>query len=149
MKDRAQVRITLESELDGEKQTQVFTGEWFRKDRTVYVRYDESGDHGAVRTVVRWREGELSVKRHGDVESEQTFVAGERRAGQYESAHARFQLETETKLMWMQYGDMSEVGPVENRPKPTLPMLLEWHYTLWVEGQPSGAFVIRLQAEEQ
>ncbi|MBW7461254.1 DUF1934 domain-containing protein, partial [Paenibacillus sepulcri] len=138
MTGRAKVRIKLTSELDGEQQKHAFIGEWFRKDRTVYVRYDESDENGQVRTVVRWREGELSVKRHGDVESDQSFAAGARRLGHYASTHIRFQLETDTTLLWMQCGDMAQAEPADEPLAPTLPMLLEWHYRLWVDEQPSG-----------
>ncbi|GGD95696.1 DUF1934 domain-containing protein [Paenibacillus nasutitermitis] len=153
MTGRAKVQITLTSELDGERQTHAFIGEWFRKDRTVYVRYEESDENGQVRTLVRWREGELSVKRHGDVESDQTFAAGMRRVGHYTSTHIRFQLETDTTLLWMQCGDMATGNPLgkpqEEPMAPSLPMLLEWHYRLWVDEQPTGMFIVRLHAEEQ
>ncbi|MBW7477769.1 DUF1934 domain-containing protein [Paenibacillus oenotherae] len=145
--DKAQVRITLESEIDGEKQLHEHIGEWYCKNRTVYIRYEETEPHGKVRTMVRWREGELNVTRHGDVESEQSFVAGARRAGQYVSALTRFRLETDTTLLWMQCGDMLHNESEDGEPKLSLPMLLEWHYTMWLEDQLTGTFVIRLHAE--
>jgi uncharacterized beta-barrel protein YwiB (DUF1934 family) len=148
--DKAKVRITLTSEVDGEKQEHRFIGEWYRKDRTVYMRYDEKDpESGEVRTMVRWREGELSVTRRGDVESDQTFVAGARRFGQYVSPQARFRLETDTSLLWMQCGDMTRSEPsASDEPlKLTLPMMLEWRYTLWVESEKTGDFIVRLRAE--
>ncbi|BBH23170.1 hypothetical protein Back11_45150 [Paenibacillus baekrokdamisoli] len=149
MDDRIKVRVTLESEIDGEKQSNVFSGEWFRKDRSIYVRYEETDEGGSkVRTIVRWRAGELSITRRGDVVSEQTFAPGERRSGQYESPHARFRLETETKLLWVQFGGQPEDDANEEQPKPSLPMLLEWHYTLWVEEQQTDDFILRLRAED-
>jgi uncharacterized beta-barrel protein YwiB (DUF1934 family) len=150
MTDRVRVQVTLESEIDGEKQSNTFDGEWFRKERSIYVRYEETDEGGSVvRTIVRWRDGELSVTRRGDVVSEQTFALGERRSGQYESPHARFRLETETKLLWAQFGgstdaDLSSAKQIT----PSLPMLLEWHYTLWVEEQQTDDFILRLRAEE-
>lgn len=159
--DRAQVRITLESEIDGEKQIIEHSGEWFCKNRSIFIRYDETESYGKARAIVRWRDGELSVTRRGDVESEQIFVAGARRYGQYKSSLARFRLETDTTLLWMQCGDMLQSGdgkqsevmmqsePSAEEPELTLPMLLEWHYTMWIEDELTGTFKIRLRAEKQ
>ncbi|WP_236339708.1 DUF1934 domain-containing protein [Paenibacillus plantiphilus] len=153
--DRAQVRITLESEIDGEKQIIEHSGEWFCKNRSIFIRYDETESYGKARAIVRWRDGELSVTRRGDVESEQIFVAGARRYGQYKSSLARFRLETDTTLLWMQCGDMLQSGDMTHselaieEPELTLPLLLEWHYTMWIEDELTGTFKIRLRAEKQ
>ncbi|WP_274648506.1 DUF1934 domain-containing protein [Paenibacillus humicola] len=150
MADKAKVRIRLTSEVDGEKQEHTFGGEWYRKGRSVYLRYDERDEADSeVRTTVRWREGELLVTRRGDVESEQTFVAGARRQGQYSSPHASFRLETDTSLLWMQCGDLMRTEAADEPLGLTLPMLIEWHYTLWIDSQQTGTFVIRLQADRE
>ncbi|AZN39107.1 DUF1934 domain-containing protein [Paenibacillus albus] len=162
MKDRAKVTITLESDVDGERENNTFSGEWFRKGSTVFIRYEEmvegaSGVSAEVRTMIRCRGGELSLTRHGAVESQQIFVAGVRRTGHYTSAHANFHMETETKLLWMQFGDFAgqqEQGSLSTPEAsdelvPALPMLLEWHYTLLINDEPTGEFRIRLRAEEE
>ncbi|WP_246027966.1 DUF1934 domain-containing protein [Paenibacillus xylaniclasticus] len=147
------VQLTLTSEIDGDRQEHQFRGEWFRKGRTVYVRYTENDDNaGEVRTVVRWREGELHVTRRGIVESEQTFVAGVRRTGKYISPFARFHMVTDTSLLWMQCGDWKQKGQ-QHEPAsddnllPVLPMLLEWHYKMYVDEELTGQFKIKLKAE--
>jgi uncharacterized beta-barrel protein YwiB (DUF1934 family) len=148
------VRLTLTSEIDGDRQEHQLRGEWFRKGRTVYVRYTENDDNaGEVRTVVRWRDGELHVSRRGIVESEQTFVAGVRRTGKYVSPFARFQMVTDTSLLWMQCGDWMQKDQVQqegdpgDNPVPVLPMLLEWHYKMYVDEELTGQFKIKLKAE--
>ncbi|SEO84613.1 DUF1934 domain-containing protein [Paenibacillus sp. OV219] len=160
MTDRAKVTITLTSDVDGEREHNTFSGEWFRKGSTVFIRYEEtvegaSGASAEVRTMIRYRGGELSLSRHGAVESQQVFVAGVRRTGHYTSAHANFHMETETKLLWMQFGDFSgeqeqqTAAEAADQIVPTLPMLLEWHYTLVINDEPTGEFRIRLRAEEE
>jgi hypothetical protein len=51
----------------------------------------------------------------------------------------------------MQCGDMTRSEPADglgHEPlQPTLPMMLEWRYTLWVESEKTGEFVVRLRAE--
>jgi len=152
------VRLTLTSEIDGERQEHRLRGEWFRKGRTVYVRYTENDENaGEVRTVVRWRDGELHVTRRGIVESEQTFVAGVRRAGKYVSPFARFHMVTDTSLLWMQCGDWMQKSQErraeqervdDENPVPVLPMLLEWHYKMYVDEELTGQFKIKLKAEK-
>ncbi|NBD27043.1 DUF1934 domain-containing protein [Paenibacillus glycinis] len=147
MNDKAKVNIMLESNIDGELQQNRLGGEWYRKGSTFFLRYEETEEGSEVRTVVRWRDGELSVTRRGDVESQQTFVAGARRSGQYASRHASFALETETSFLWVQFGDLLKPDPSEDRLLPNLPLLLEWHYKLLVDDEQIGDFVIRLRAE--
>lgn len=161
MTDRAKVTITLESDVDGEREQNTFSGEWFRKGGTMFIRYEEivqgpTGKGAEVRTMIRWRDGELSVSRNGAVESQQIFVAGVRRTGHYASMHTNFHMETETKLLWMQFGDFAErqqesqaALEAGDELVPALPMLLEWHYTLLVNDEPTGEFMIRLRAEEE
>ena len=40
------------------------------------------------------------------------------------------------------------ICPRQKQITPSLPMLLEWHYTLWVEEQQTDDFILRLRAEE-
>lgn len=148
MSDKAKVNIMLESEIDGETQQNALNGDWYRKGSSFFLRYDEQEDGSDVRTIVRWRDGELSVTRRGDVESRQTFVVGGRRSGEYVSRHAAFALETETRLLWVQFGDIAQAGPSEGLLLPGLPLLLEWHYRLLVDDEEVGDFKIRLRAEE-
>src|SRR3569832_1491996 len=101
--DKASVRLVLSSDIEGEKQEHHFHGEWYRKGRTVYVRYSEMDEEaGEVRTLIRWRGGELHIARRGLVDSEQTFVAGVRRTGRYASPFVQFQMETDSEWRWMQ-----------------------------------------------
>lgn len=153
MTDKANVRLTLTSEIEGEVQEHQFTGEWLRKGRAVYVRYTETDDSsGEVRTVIRWRDGQLHIARRGVVESEQNFIAGAKQAGEYKSPFARFKMVTDTSLLWMQCGDLVQRGDqqqpaADGELVPMLPMLLEWHYNMYVDEELTGQFKIKLKAE--
>jgi len=150
--EKAQVAITLLSKVDGEQQTRHYQGEWFRKGETIYLRYEESDEiHGQLRTLVRWRDGELQVTRRGAVESEQFFVAGTRRSGRYRSPHTRFIMETETKQLRIQSSPL--VSPSDEQ-KPgqdgqqRLLLELEWGYTMWVNDEETGSFEVLLRAHQ-
>ena len=91
-----------------------------------------------MRTIVRWRDGELSVTRRGDVVLPQTFALGERRSGQYESPHARFfRLKSKKiKLLWAQFGGSTDADlSSAKQDNSVAAYVAEWHYTLWVEEQ--------------
>ncbi|MHA6482065.1 YwiB family protein [Paenibacillus sp. strain BS8-2] len=138
------VVVTLESVQDGEKIIETYSGQWFRKARSVYVRYAEA--EGEVRTLIKYSRGELALTRNGAVKMEQLFVAGQRRNGSYRSAMTSFQLETETTVLTIEGGGAESD---ENGLPSELPFTLEWSYGLLVEERLSGRFHIRLHIQEE
>ncbi|HTG68469.1 MAG TPA: DUF1934 domain-containing protein [Candidatus Udaeobacter sp.] len=154
MADSRKVRITLESVQDGSLHTHAYEGEWFRKERSIFIRYSEpavEGDPkaGEVRTLVKYRQGELSIVRRGVIESEQLFVPGLRRTGHYRSSMTSFSLETDTLLLSLQVPEGDE-GSTEAVSLPSqLPFTLEWEYEMHVGDQMSGRFHIRLHIQEE
>ncbi|MCM3631585.1 DUF1934 domain-containing protein [Paenibacillus glycanilyticus] len=146
MQDRMAVKITLTSTQDGESVVHAYTGEWFRKERSVYIRYEEpvEGDAPPIRTLVRFREDELSITRRGVVESEQLFVPGElRRSGYYRSPYTSFQMETATAFITLK----GEGGHKPTSAEP--PCTIEWQYELWMNEHLSGRFHNRLHIQEE
>ncbi len=149
MLENGRVNIKLTSVQDGQTQTHKYSGEWFRKERSVYIRYSESVDtgpetKGEVRTLIRYRPDELSITRRGAVQSDQTFIQGVRQSGQYQSAFTSFRLETATSLLKLTSSAKQDqtLLPVE------LPFSLEWKYKLYAEDQLSGQFHIKLHIQE-
>lgn len=142
MEDSGKVTITLESAQDGSSFAQSYVGEWFRKERSVFIRYAENTDGGVVRTLVRYRPEELSVVRRGAVESEQLFTAGQRRIGRYRSAAIVFELETDTSKLAL------EGGGSDGLPDK-LPFTIEWAYEMRVNEELSGRFHNRLHIQEE
>ncbi|MBH5319848.1 DUF1934 domain-containing protein [Paenibacillus sp. GSMTC-2017] len=143
MKDSGKAIIILESKVDGEKGTHRYKGEWFRKQKSIFIRYAEDE---ATRSLIRYSPNELSIKRSGAVQSEQLFVAGQSRSGTYRSAAAAFNLETHTKLLVMH----AKASVDHNNPllPSSPPFTLEWRYELFVSEQMSGRFHIRLHIQE-
>lgn len=136
--------LTLESVQDGERMTETYRGQWFRKARSVYIRYTEAD--GEVRTLIRYSRGELALTRSGAVKMEQLFVAGQRRMGSYRSAETAFRLETDTSELSIGGGGAESD---ENGLPSVLPFSLEWAYGLLVEERLSGRFHIRLHIQEE
>ncbi|WP_435168249.1 DUF1934 domain-containing protein [Paenibacillus glycanilyticus] len=146
MQDRMAVTITLTSTQDGESVVHTYSGEWFRKERTVYIRYEEpvEGSASPIRTLVRYRKDELLITRRGVVESEQLFVPGEmRRSGYYRSPYTSFQMETATAFIELK----GEGGEKQAYAEP--PFAIEWQYELWMNEHLSGRFLNRLHIQEE
>jgi uncharacterized beta-barrel protein YwiB (DUF1934 family) len=142
MNDSGKAIILIESRADGEKSTHRHRGEWFRKERSLFIRYAESEE---TRALVRYTPGELFIKRSGGVQSEQLFVPGQTRSGTYRSALTTFGLETSTKSLSLQAQASGDAGAaLPTRP----PFTLEWRYELYVSEQMSGRFHIRLHIQE-
>ncbi|MCR2807775.1 DUF1934 domain-containing protein [Paenibacillus soyae] len=142
MNDSGKAIIMIESKADGEKSTHKHKGEWFRKERSLYIRYAESE---STRAIVRYSPGELFLKRSGGVQSEQLFVPGQTRIGTYRSALTTFELETRTKSLSLQAKARGDAGAA----LPSMPpFTLDWRYELYVSEQLSGRFHIRLHLQE-
>lgn len=143
---KASVRIKLDSTADGEKQSRTLNGEWYCRNNGIYVKYAENDEAGSVRTIVSWKDGILKVVRRGDAESDQTFALGKRLPGYYANSQVRLNLDTETTLLRVVSDTIP--GPVEGEPPhPCLPLVLEWHYSLWAAEEQTGTFIVRLHAE--
>lgn len=154
MAENRKVRITLESVQDGSSHIHVYKGEWFRKERSIYIRYSEpavEGDpkSGEVRTLVKYRQGELSIMRRGVIESEQLFVPGLRRTGRYDSSMTSFSLETDTMRLSLLIPDGDGGNTAAETLPEQLPFTLEWEYEMHVDDQMSGRFHIRLHIQEE
>ncbi|MEV5026348.1 DUF1934 domain-containing protein [Paenibacillus sp. LPE1-1-1.1] len=154
MAENRKVRITLESVQDGSSHIHVYKGEWFRKERSIYIRYSEpaiEGDpkSGEVRTLVKYRQGELSIMRRGVIESEQLFVPGLRRTGRYDSSMTSFSLETDTMRLSLLIPDGDGGNAAAGTLPEQLPFTLEWEYEMHVDDQMSGRFHIRLHIQEE
>ncbi|WP_341280452.1 DUF1934 domain-containing protein [Paenibacillus sp. FSL H8-0537] len=145
MSERMNVSIKLESRQDGAVQVGEHRGELFRKDRSLYIRYEETVEGEAnsepIRSLIRYRQGELLITRRGAVDSEQLFAIGGKRAGRYRSPFTSFQMETETGQLALQ----AEGAAAGELAEP--PFSIEWKYDLWIDEHLSGRFHIRLHIQ--
>ena len=154
MADSRKARITLESVQDGRSHIHTYEGEWFRKERSIFIRYIEPAaavdpKAGEVRTLVRYRHGELSIVRRGVIESEQLFVPGLRRTGYYRSPATSFPLETDTVQLSLKAQDYDAASADAGVLPSKLPFTLEWEYEMHVGDQMSGRFHLRLHIQEE
>ncbi|CAM4393350.1 DUF1934 domain-containing protein [Paenibacillus alkaliterrae] len=154
MGESNKVRITLESVQDGSSYSHSYEGEWFRKAKSVFIRYSEPADEGNpkagdVRTLLRYRPEELSIMRRGVIESEQLFTPGIRRTGYYRTPMTSFSLETDTSLLALEADSAAAEAAMDAGLPSQLPFTIEWQYEMHVSDQMSGRFHIRLHIQEE
>jgi len=150
MTDRGNVIVELESMQDGELASHTYKGKWFRKERSIYIRYIEQGDSAEeVRTLIKYHPDELSITRRGLVHSEQIFAPGQVRTGTYRTPYMSTQLQTDTDSLSLIETHQTERSAKSDDGLPKqLPFTLEWSYELYVQEQKSGKFHIKLHLRE-
>jgi uncharacterized beta-barrel protein YwiB (DUF1934 family) len=136
MVPKQRVRILIESRQDGQKTLQEALGELYVKGGHAYVRYEEQASElGRTTSLLRLEPAQIKIIRQGDVQSEQTFVAGEKRAGFYQTAQGKLELEMQTREL---HTDLSHgLGTVS------------WKYDLYVAGDYAGLYKIKLSIREE
>lgn len=139
MPDKKEVRIVLTSTQGEDKSVQEMRGEVVALGEGIfYVKYEEpdKGPTGGItRTMVKISNNELKIMRHGEVESQQTFIAGQRLPGFYRSPFTKFNLSTDTSRL-----EINLEGAFGT---------VFWEYDLYAYEELSGHFVISLNIQEE
>lgn len=169
MRESNHVTLKLDSVQDGVLHTHYYSGEWFRKERSIFIRYNEQEESGDIktgqkqtRTMIRYRPDELFIARRGSIQLEQYYVPGVRRLGSYEANGARLVLETDTSRLVLHSDSVGktmnetagEIQAADDRHQAErlpmeLPFMLEWEYELYVGDQLTGRFHNRLHIQEE
>ncbi|MGG3803604.1 DUF1934 domain-containing protein [Metabacillus fastidiosus] len=91
----------IQQEHDGEKEKiELYTeGECTVKGSTVYLRYEETHELGAVKTTVKLREQEVTIMRSGAVRMRQNFIEQEHTLTDYSTPFGKMQLDMRTKSL--------------------------------------------------
>jgi len=144
MNHKQNVTITLGSTQDGESIALTYSGEWFVKEKSFYLRYAEQTELGEVRNLLRYQHGLLSHSRKGAVESEQIYAIGIRRSGYYDNKVVKFELDAHTSELRLLNSDEELIDELPTK----LPFTLEWTYDLYVGEQLTGQFSNRLIIQE-
>lgn len=100
----ARIRLKIRAaqrDVTGETTEQLthFIGEYFKRGGKFYVRYDDDTIHDSrkVKTLLKFDESSLLVKRQGIVDSEQQFEIGKAIANAYKTPYGTLDLEIFTK----------------------------------------------------
>jgi uncharacterized beta-barrel protein YwiB (DUF1934 family) len=134
--DKQRVRIRIASKQGEQETLQVAQGDMYPKGKHFYIRYEDAeSELGHTTTLLKLETGQMRIIRQGDVESEQSFVPGERSVGFYQTTQGRLELEMHTHGM---SSDLNHgLGWVS------------WSYDLIVQGEPAGLYEIKLVIQEE
>lgn len=144
MNHKQKIIATLQSFQDGEHTSYQYEGNWYRKEKTVYILYSENMEEGEVRHFLRYSPNELFVSRKGLIDSEQLYCAGEVRSGYYDNGVMRLALAAQTHQLRCIDAQSHDMDTLPEQ----LPFSLEWEYELLVDDQSTGRFKVRLDIQE-
>lgn len=129
------VSIQIVSVQDGEHWCQEVEGLLYFKNDSYYVRYEELEDAlGKTTTTIKINENFIRVIRHGQTESEQTFILHQMQQGYYKLPQGRTPLQTFTHAVDNQLSQ--GIGK------------LHWIYDLYLDEEHAGKVELTLHIEE-
>jgi uncharacterized beta-barrel protein YwiB (DUF1934 family) len=130
------VNVLIESCIDDQNIVQKAEGDLYPKGSHYYLRYEEMDPEmkGTV-TTIRLERDSIRIIRRGHLRSEQTFISGRRLHGYYDTAQGKIELETVTNTIFVDLIDGMGI--------------VEWSYELYLMGEKSGAYRLRLIVTER
>jgi uncharacterized beta-barrel protein YwiB (DUF1934 family) len=150
----------MESSGGGQSSSQLTEGELYETATgSSFVRYAEPDQsNGLTTTTVKWNEKEIKIVRHGEVNSDLTFIKGARMSGSYwlpkRSASADASL-VKGAVLPPRGNDPTEGRMLLESVTRTLShrntaggCSLKWSYELYVDGRFTGVYKLRLDIED-
>jgi len=141
MKTKKTVQLQITSMSDGGQIQQYFQAELFLKGMHIYVRYAEvDPDMGQTTTTLKFamqlnadpENDTIRIIRHGEIQSEQSFVLHKLRTGFYQTPQGNMDMVTYTHWLSLNLNDeyMGEVI---------------WNYDLFVSGDLAGTYILKVE----
>jgi uncharacterized beta-barrel protein YwiB (DUF1934 family) len=130
------VHVLIESYSGEQHIVQHAQGDLYPKGNHYYLRYEETDpEMKGVVTTIRLEGDSIRIIRQGSLRSEQSFIAGHRLQGYYDTQQGKLALETATDALVICL--TGGVGTVE------------WSYDLYVMEEMSGTYKLRLTITER
>jgi uncharacterized beta-barrel protein YwiB (DUF1934 family) len=132
---KKEVELTIRSVSESGRVEMRVQGQLFRRDgRWMYHYREPDSELGRVTSTLKVEENLLRLLRQGDIRSEQQFQTGRRLPGFYDTAHGRFELETETIRLHTELPDGTGT--------------LSWAYELYISGESAGRYELDIEVKE-
>ncbi|CAM3411660.1 DUF1934 domain-containing protein [Marinicrinis lubricantis] len=129
------VQIRIDSRQDGEAWSTIVDGWIYPKESSLYIRYEETDEAmGRTATTIKVTEQEITVTRHGDIESRQSFIHGQSCGGYYTLPQGRLNLATVTHHIHNRL--VQGIGT------------LAWSYDLLIHEEHAGNVELTLHIQE-
>jgi uncharacterized beta-barrel protein YwiB (DUF1934 family) len=129
------VQLQIISKCEGQHIEQNFLAELYVKGTHIYYRYNEVEENmGRTITTLKVEPQQIRIIRHGDIQSEQTFVLQSNRAGFYQTPQGKLDLATFTHDLSINLTD--QLGDIS------------WSYDLLVSGEQVGTYYLTARISE-
>jgi uncharacterized beta-barrel protein YwiB (DUF1934 family) len=135
MTEKRKVQLRIISKSEGQHIEQNFDAELYVKGTHIYYRYNEIDENmGRTITTLKVEPQQIRIIRHGDIQSEQTFVPQSNRAGFYQTPQGMLELATFTHDLSTNLTD--QLGDIS------------WSYDLLVSGEQAGTYHLTARISE-
>jgi uncharacterized beta-barrel protein YwiB (DUF1934 family) len=129
------VRLQITSLCEGQRIEQDFQASLYVKGTHLYFRYKETDENmGDTTTTLKVELDQIRIIRHGDIQSEQSFVLQSNRAGFYQTPQGLLELATFTRTLVIDL--IKQVGTIT------------WSYDLYISGELSGTYFLTAKISE-
>lgn len=138
MSVKIQVKTTIFQYNSKEMIESTARGRFFQKDKASYLQYEEAGEEGSTRTVVKVSEAEALILRSGAVKMRLPFMLHKKMRGSYEMSLGRFDTATVAKRIEHTYHAESGEG------------LIDILYDFSMQGAPrAGTYHLEITFQEE
>jgi len=114
MLNRMPVHINVHNMIQQGKEKEEITfyttGEYFEKDESIYLSYEEEHDFGRVKSLLKISKDETLLMRSGAVKMRQRFQEGQTTSTNYETPFGTMRLVTQTKSLTFSTNEKQKHG---------------------------------------
>ncbi|MFK2825649.1 DUF1934 domain-containing protein [Bacillus sp. B190/17] len=130
------IHLTTVIEHEGEKETYelLLPGEFYEKNGTCFLKYDEIQEEGTVQTIVKFSENSTVILRSGAVNMRLPFNKKEQMNGSYTSPHGTLAMITQTK----------QLSHSHTYKESQLEGTFQLDYHLLMQGTPVGNYTLKI-----
>jgi uncharacterized beta-barrel protein YwiB (DUF1934 family) len=135
MNENRKVQLQIISKCDDQRIEQNFQAELYVKGTHIYYRYNEVDENmGRTITTLKVEPQQIRILRHGDIQSEQTFVLQSSRAGFYQTPQGKLELAAFTHDL-----NINLIGQLGD---------IAWSYDLYVSEEQVGTYYLTARISE-
>ncbi|WP_174734747.1 DUF1934 domain-containing protein [Mesobacillus harenae] len=134
---KVDVKTIIHSEGHQEKIDLTTSGQFYKKETSSYLQYDEPIEEGKIHTTVKMMDSELRIMRSGSVKMRLPFRLHKKLRGTYETPMGQLLTETVTKRLEITYNEEKTEGVVDVL------------YELAVQGSAAGTYHLTITFKEE
>nr|WP_225435218.1 DUF1934 domain-containing protein [Bacillus aerolatus] len=130
------IQLTTSIEHEGEKENfeLMLSGEFYEKNSSFFLKYDEVQEEGTVQTIVKFSEKGAVILRSGAVNMRLPFHMQEQLNGSYTSPHGTLAMTTQTQKLFYNH----------TYNESTLEGTFQLDYQLLMQGAPVGNYTLEI-----